>query len=250
MGFYTVNPAWADGNDHGRNIIDMILAVPDGTPLAPNTIEFVPLTGPYRSEMKILLTQRQNLLIDLKGVTVENTIRAPYTADGSGFYPNTRADLVKGLNFGRSVFEFNKCTNIRITSSIKGAVLRGAGPNAVALDDTVAAQNGINITGGTGYEIDHLNILNVYGVFIETNYSYTTDPGGVRLPAQINVHNCYMRNSCRQGVTCAGGTDYTVENCDIGNSGRHLIDLESDDPNGTIPIQRFTFRANKVGKAK
>lgn len=215
--------------------------VTGGTSLSPNVVRFQP-GAIYRSERKVFFQLTDNLYFDLNGGTLKNTIRAPYSDNGTTIY-TVPTYLVKSSNRTRSVFEFDKCDNIQVF----GGTLRGACPNNVTTDTPVEAQCGILMTGGAGYEFYNLTIRNVYGDFVETIRSYTTAAGGQPLPSDIHVHDVDMLNACRQGVTCAGGTDYLVENCTINNTAHHIIDLESDDPTGSVPIQRFTFRANTCG---
>lgn len=239
MATFLVPAGYADDNvDHGQQIIDYIKTVPDGTPGAPNFIFFAP--GVYRSEKTIFLDGRNNLVLNLNGATVKNTVVFPYTTDGSGFYPNDPNAATD--NFGRNVFEFHRCTNIRIAFG----TLQGAGPSTPVYTVAVAAQCGILFQGGSNIEVDHLTIKNVYGDFIELLASGSSTLGTL-VPTNVHVHDCTMTAASRQGFTVAGGQDVLFEHNNIGNVARHLIDLESDFPDGSADIVRVTIRANTFG---
>lgn len=189
----------------------VLAALPNGT-----TATFPP-NGLYRIEGTLMVLNKSGITLDGNGSTFYAT------TDGTGTASQIRV---------RSQWRIQMSSNI----TMRNMVIRGSGtatgPTGT-YDPKREAQHGIDIQGGFGVLIEHVDIGSVWGDTIDVAAS----PAGTgQLPStDVTIQDSQLADTSRMGLAIVDGERVTVQRNVIARSRRTLIDLEPNAPiNGLV----------------
>lgn len=151
------------------------------------------------------------------------------------------------LNRSRSVFRLNKCNRTRLLGL---KVVGGSGTDNV-FDADYEAQNIVTNYGCRDLELDDCDLGESFGNVIECNAYYEND-GSYTAPIGLWAHDSGFHDADRQIMSLSYGGRFTVERCDLGGSGRSLIDMEPttdrNDPSFSATVDGVYVLSCNIGK--
>ncbi len=204
------------GTDVTDQLQQFIDSVPDG-----RTIVF-PQQGRYRVEGTLALRERHRLTFEGNGSTIFATTQGE----------QNRSQWTI-LSSSRLVF--------------RELLVQGAHPGGGVGDDAyredLAFQHGFNILGGTGIELDHVTVTDVWGDFV-----YMSAIRGGGWSRNIWIHDSTFARNGRQGISVTAGRNVVIERNSIGDTRRSTIDLE---PNSAKGGAKHVFVLNnRIGQGR
>ncbi len=175
--------------------------LPDGT-----SVRF-PAQAKYRIEGTIVLADKTNITIDRNGVLFRAVDRGEDHGKKENYagWKRTRNRAHLRVKGGRNI-------------QIRNVEVHGAHPDAGkagTYDSNREAQHGFDLVGVKDCILDNVNVHDVYGDCV-----YLTKVQGVV------VRNSKLRRCGRQGIAVATGEDVLIENNEIADSRRGIIDIE------------------------
>jgi Right handed beta helix region len=195
--------------------------------LAPGSTVVFPAGGRYRVEGVLQLLDRSNLTIDGNGSTFfALTTGSGATPPNSGYrryWPRRREH-----------FAIRRSVNVTLRDLTVHGANANAGATPQAYVPALEGQAGVSIAKSTNVVLDSVRIEDTYGDFVWI-------AGGSR---SISVRNSTMVGSGRQGIAVVNATGVTVEDNDIREVARSVVDLE---PAGRAVANSVVVRRNRVG---
>ena len=189
-------PASIAGNcstDVTAPLLSWIASVPDNSVLSFTS------GACYRIEQTLEITNRHGLTFEGNGATFQATT--------VGGVHRSQWQLVEGSNF------------VLRNMTINGGDAGGA------FDSALQHQHGIDLSGPSGVEIDHVNITNVPGDCFYVGQGWYTK----RWSSDVHVHDSSCAHSRRMGVAVTAGRTVLVERTSFAQIGMTAFDIE---PNG------------------
>jgi hypothetical protein len=186
-------------------------SVPDGA-----TIQF-PAGAKFRSEGTLELVGRHSLTIDGNGALIFATTDG---ATGATDRPSARRRAKS--QGGRSHWAFIGGRAIIVRNvHVRGANARG-GTELEAYRQNMDAQNGFDILGAVGVELDRVRVTHVYGDFVYLGADRSTK----RWSDSIFIHDSHFERNGRQGIGIAAARNVLIERNYIGHVRRSALDFE------------------------
>ncbi len=178
--------------------------------------------GRYQVNGTLFLRDRHRITIDGNGATVFARTRGG---------PDRSQWWVKGGS--RIVF--------------RNLVVRGSNPNAGVDENAyvrkLETQHGFRLEGVNGVELDHVQVHDVFGDFVDIGRDFK------RVPSRnIWIHDSVFSRNGRQGIAVTAATNVIIERNHIGDTRRSTIDLEPNSPRW--PVSNIFVLNNTIGAGR
>jgi hypothetical protein len=178
--------------------------------------------GRYRVEGTLFLRNRNRITIDGNGATVFATTRG--TRDRAQWW-------IKGGT--RIVFR---------NLLVRGAH-QNAGVSGRAYVRNLESQHGFRLEGVSGAELDHVQVNDVYGDFVDIGR------GKDRIPSRnIWIHDSRFSGNGRQGIAVTAASNVVIERNHLDRTARSTFDLEPD--TRSAHVSNVFVLNNTVGKGR
>jgi parallel beta helix pectate lyase-like protein len=196
-----------------------------------NSTIVLPAGATYRVEGVLTLIDRNGLTFEGNGATVLATTDGSCCVPGSEVRERSQWRLVGG-----SGYVFRHLT------------VKGANPNAGVGDSAyvqeLEAQQGFQLSGVNGIELDNVTVTDVYGDFVFLGGKPVT----LEPTRNVLIHDSHFERNGRQGIAFVRATDVLVERNYLGQTRRSTMDFEPNSVTGEA--RRITVRNNTFGPGR
>ena len=201
-----------------------IETVPDGTAANPSIIKF-PSGATYLLSEGIQFRGRSYLVFDGYGAKLKLN---PSWDDPSKFPSQHQSLFLLGWKYKGS----SGLTNKNIV--IKGFECEATNPNFGVYDSKREAAHAVEIDSSDGVEVYDVSAHGIYGDGFKT-----TDG------KNLHIHNNYVKNAGRQGISIISGDHIVIENNQFDDVGYYVLDIEPYA--NTQSATDIVFRNNTAG---